>query len=216
MFEELATPDKKVNLHIPELIDWLAQVQPRAESLALEPDPEFPFILMAGRHYQYTANSLLRHPGFKKGKNGELAVHPDDAVKLGLAQGDDIRITTSAGSVVGPVELDPETRPGFAVAPHGFGLQYQGEEIGVNINLLTSARHRDPAAGHRSGLGPSTGGLRHARGQLVALKVYDLRGHLVEESSLARWARARTGCPCSRAGCRPRACTCTVCAWSTR
>ena len=140
---ELATDDGRVNVHIPELIDWLASIEPEAERAALAPDPEFPFVLMAGRHYQYTANSLLRHPGFKKGRRGELALHPVDAAELGLADGDSVGITTGAGSVIGFVETDPNTRPGFAVAPHGFGLQYKGEEIGFNINRLTSAQHRD-------------------------------------------------------------------------
>lgn len=143
----METIAKRINLHIPELLDWLAQIQPQAESQALEPDPELPFILMAGRHYPYTANTLLRHPGFRKGRSGELAIHPDDAIKLGLAEGDSIRITTAAGSVAGSVELDGNTRPGFVVAPHGFGLQYEGKEIGFNINRLTAAGHRDPLLG---------------------------------------------------------------------
>jgi len=142
-FEELATDDGRVEVHIPELIDWLAEIDPQSEGAALEPDPEFPLVLMAGRHYQYTANTLMRHPDFKKGCSGSLAIHPDDAAKLGLTDGDRVRITTLAGSVVGPVELDGQTSPGFVVAPHGFGLQYQGREIGFNVNLLTAAGHRD-------------------------------------------------------------------------
>ena len=144
---ELATEDGKVNLHIPELVDWMASIDCEAESQALEPDPQFPFILMAGRHYPYTANSLMRHPGFKKGRQGELAIHPEDAAGLGLADGDAVRISTAAGSVSGIAELDSNTRPGFVVAPHGFGLHYQGEEIGFNINLLTKADHRDHMLG---------------------------------------------------------------------
>jgi anaerobic selenocysteine-containing dehydrogenase len=145
--QELATEDGRVNLHIPELTGWLEDIQPQSEAKAMEPDPDYPHILMAGRHYPYTANSLLRHPGFKAGRKGELAMHPDDAEKLGLGDGDAVRITTQAGSVKGVVELDSGTRPGFVVAPHGFGLSYEGEEIGFNINYLTSAGHRDSMLG---------------------------------------------------------------------
>ncbi|MBW1705638.1 MAG: hypothetical protein JRJ86_10800, partial [Deltaproteobacteria bacterium] len=37
--------------------------------------------------------------------------------------------------------------PGTIVVPHGFGMVYEGETYGVNVNLLTKNTHRDRLAG---------------------------------------------------------------------
>ena len=39
------------------------------------------------------------------------------------------------------------TGPGMVLLPQGFGLVFEGESVGVNVNQLTSAAHRDDIAG---------------------------------------------------------------------
>lgn len=144
----LRTPDGKVNLHAPEMEAWLAEITPPAEAKALAGDPEFPLILNAGRHFDMNANSLMRDPAWNQGRRAcTVAMNPADLARLGLADGQLVRVTTLAGSEQGELEADPAVRPGTVLIPHGFGLVFEGQVYGINVNRLTSANHRDRLAG---------------------------------------------------------------------
>jgi anaerobic selenocysteine-containing dehydrogenase len=146
--DSVATADGRIHLHVPELANWLADVTPQAEQKAMSMDDAFPLILMAGWHYDFNANTLMRDPAWNQGrKTGCLAVHPQDAANLDLADGDRARITTAAGNAIVEVQISKLTRPGMVLLPHGFGLDFEDESIGVNVNLLTPAGHRDKIAG---------------------------------------------------------------------
>jgi len=114
----------------------------------MAPDAAFPLILMAGWHYDYNANTMMRDPAWNRGRRaGCLAIHPRDAADLNLADGDVTRLITGAGEVTVEVQISKLTRPGMVLLPQGFGLDFEGKSIGVNVNLLTAAGHRDRIAG---------------------------------------------------------------------
>ena len=71
------------------------------------------------------------------------SMHPSDAEKLGLADGQQVRITTESGSAEIELEVTDAARPGHLAIPHGFGLVYEGKPFGVNVNRLTKSTHRD-------------------------------------------------------------------------
>lgn len=143
----VSTEDGRIHLHAPELLTWLASVTPKAEKEALTPDSAFPLILMAGWHYDYNANTLMRDPAWNQGRRvGCLAIHPRDAAGLGLADGEFARLTTQAGEVTVEVQVSKLTRPGMVLLPQGFGLDFEGKSVGVNVNRLTPAGHRDRIA----------------------------------------------------------------------
>lgn len=138
------TPDGKIALYIPELVDELRSIEPEAEARALVPDPAYPLVLMAGRHGATNANTLMRDPAWNAGRRAcTLAMAPSDAAALGLDDGQEVRITTAAGSEVIELEVTDSARPGHVAIPHGFGLVHEGRVHGVNVNRLTSARNRD-------------------------------------------------------------------------
>jgi len=144
-FAELKTPDGKINLHIPELIGELQNIEAKREEAALAADPEFPLILMAGRHMDTNANTNMRDPAWNQGKRAcTLAMHPDDATALKLSDGQQVRVTTKAGSENIELEISDSARRGHVVIPHGFGLVYNGVKYGANVNRLTKNTHRDP------------------------------------------------------------------------
>jgi anaerobic selenocysteine-containing dehydrogenase len=145
----VVTEDGRINLHDPELLDWLTQVTPESEAEALESDPALPLLMMAGWHMDTNANTLMRDPAWNKGRRvGCLAVHADDAQALGLGDGDNARLTTKAGQAEVEVEISRLTRPGMVLIPQGFGLDFgDGKKVGVNVNALTDAGHRDRLAG---------------------------------------------------------------------
>jgi anaerobic selenocysteine-containing dehydrogenase len=143
-FAEIKTEDKKINLHIPELLDELKALDTTSEEAALIMDPKFPLILMAGRHMSMNANTLMRDPVWNEGKRAcTLAMHPDDAVSLHLNDGQQVRVTTEAGSEEIELEVTDTAHVGHVVIPHGFGMVYDGKVYGINVNRLTKNTHRD-------------------------------------------------------------------------
>ena len=144
----VATEDGLIHLYVPELASWLADVTPQAEQKAMAMDEAFPLILMAGWHYDFNANTLMRDPAWNKGhRTGCLAVHPQDAANLDLANGEMAQVTTLAGKAIVEVQISKLTRPGMVLLPQGFGLDFEGKSVGVNVNILTPASNRDRIAG---------------------------------------------------------------------
>ncbi len=147
-FTNLRTEDKRINLYIPEVEEWVIGITPESEEEQLQSDGEYPFILLAGRHTDMNANNLMRNPEWNRGRRAcTLAMHPDDAERLGLSDQQIVKVTTEAGTVNIELETTADTRPGTVIIPHGFGLDYNGETFGVGVNRLTRSTHRDRIAG---------------------------------------------------------------------
>ncbi len=145
---QVRTPDGKLQVHIPEMEEWICGIDASSEQKALEADAQFPLILQAGRHNDTNANTLMRDPAWNRGRRvGTLAMNPQDAADLDLVDGQPVKVTTKAGSVVAELELSASLRRGVVVMPHGFGLDYAGQTVGANVNRLTQNTHRDPLAG---------------------------------------------------------------------
>ena len=88
-------------------------------------------------------NSWLRNaPGYAKERSNYLYLHPEDAARAGLAEGDRAEIASAFGRVVAPVRISDELMPRTAALPHGWGharaqgLRVAREHAGVNSNLL--------------------------------------------------------------------------------
>lgn len=143
-FAEVKTQNGKINLLIPELLDELQTIEAAKEEVALKLPVEFPLILMAGRHTDKNANTLMRDPAWNEGKRAcTLAMHPDDAIDLNLKDGQQVRVTTEAGAEEIELEITDTARRGHVVIPHGFGLVYNGVKYSANVNRLTKNTNRD-------------------------------------------------------------------------
>ena len=143
--DNIKTPSGRVEVYIPELEDQAKDLDAESEAAGLKMPDAFPLILNAGRHMSYNANTLMRNPEWNRGKRAcTVAVNPADAEALGLGDGQHVRVTTEAGSAVGELEVTDQVRRGTVLIPHGFGLIYDGEVYGINVNRLTKNTHRDP------------------------------------------------------------------------
>jgi len=147
----LRTPDGLIQLAIPELLDELDRL---ADAPPPGSDAEFPFVLSAGERRSFTANTILRDPGWrKKDPAGSLRVGVADAGRLGISSGDLVRITTKRASAVVPAEVTEMMQPGHLSLPNGLGVDYPGEDggdsavTGVAPNELTASEDRDWLAG---------------------------------------------------------------------
>jgi anaerobic selenocysteine-containing dehydrogenase len=144
------TPDKRIALEIPEMIAELEALLAKQPGLT---DEEFPVVLSAGERRAYTANDIIRNPGWRKRDgDGALRVSGEDAVLYGLSDGGRARITTAGGTAEVLVEVSEMMQPGHASIPNGYGLDFTDEDgettiPGVAPNALTSSEWRDEFAG---------------------------------------------------------------------
>lgn len=128
--------------------DMLAEIC-RALATPVE-DERFPMVLAAGLRTRWTANTIHRDPSWRKGKGPhcDLWIHPDDATRLGIANGETVTLETSRGSARLPATHDARMLPGQVAVPNGFGMtKADGSVDGVNLNELTDAMDRDPFTG---------------------------------------------------------------------
>jgi anaerobic selenocysteine-containing dehydrogenase len=146
----LGHPDGKVRL-APEAV--LPEIG-RALDAPPGDDDAWPFVLAAGLRTRWTANTIQRDPKWRKGRGPHctLNLSPEDAARLGVEDGDAVRLETSRGAAELPATLDPKLRPGHVWVPNGFGMIHSSPEgdvavDGVNLNELTDTADRDPFTG---------------------------------------------------------------------
>jgi anaerobic selenocysteine-containing dehydrogenase len=148
--EVLRTPSGMVEL-APEPI--VADVSRLREAL----DAPTAGMTLVGRRDLRSNNSWMHNVEvLVKGKpRCTLHVHPDDAARLGLADGGAAEVASRTGKVTVPVEVTDAIRPGVVSIPHGWGHDLDGVELGVarrhagvNSNLLADDELIDPLSGN--------------------------------------------------------------------
>jgi len=104
------------------------------------PDAEYPFVLTTGRRLD-SYNTGVQTGGYTSPlRRGEsLDISPEDAERLGLMNGDPVRVSSRRGSVVAPARIDRSLRAGLVFMT----FHFQDE---VNVNLLT-IDETDPKSG---------------------------------------------------------------------
>ncbi len=159
-WKRLDTPDGKVNLVIPDLLEELSSLPSEVPT-----DAEFPFVLSAGERRSGTANTIFRDPAWRKKDGGiSLRMNPSDAVAVGVEDGGRVRVATRRGAIEAPVELTDAMQPGHVSLPNGLGLTSPDNVVdGVPPNELTSGTDRDWLAG--------TPWHKHVRARLEAVAV---------------------------------------------
>ena len=143
-FKVLSTESGRVKLYNSEVDDWVTKITPVDEEEQLKVDKRLPLILMAGRHMDMNANTMMRDPAWNEGRRAcTLAMNPADAEKFGFTNTQMAKVVTEAGEETVEVEVTEDGRKGQVIIPHGFGLVYDGVKYGANVNRLTKNTHRD-------------------------------------------------------------------------
>lgn len=145
----LRTPDHRVHVAPAEFVS-------RAKELLSRPAPcapaGYPFQL-GNRRHRHSMNSWLNElPGLHPaGKGSEVVLHPDDAVALGVADGDRVRVFSPVGAIELAAAVSDRPRRGLVIVDHGWGSRVfdprgggAPEGFGVNRNLLVDGRSLDP------------------------------------------------------------------------
>jgi hypothetical protein len=120
--ELLRTPSGKVELAPAPLV---ADVERLREALGA---PVNGGMVLVGRRDLRSNNSWMHNlPMLVRGKPRCTAqVHPDDARRLGLADGAAAVVRSRTGSIVVPVEVTDDVMPGVVSIPHGWGHDAPG------------------------------------------------------------------------------------------
>jgi anaerobic selenocysteine-containing dehydrogenase len=114
-------------------------------------------LVLVGRRQLRSNNSWMHNlPALVKGKERcTMHVHPDDAERLGLADGRPALLRSAAGELEAPVEITDAIMPGVVSIPHGWGhdapgarLSVAAEHAGVNSNLLADESLVEPLSGN--------------------------------------------------------------------
>lgn len=147
--DALRTPDGRVHVAPSEFVE-------RARELLTEPAPRgpagYPFQL-ANRRHRHSMNSWLNElPGLHPaGKGSDVVIHPADAARLGITDGDRVRVHSPVGAVELTATVDDRPRPGVVVIGHGWGSRVFDPKngsnamvYGVNRNLLVDGDPVDP------------------------------------------------------------------------
>lgn len=140
--ERVVTDDKKVHLAPPTL---MKQAEKLEADFELERAQKDALKLITKRaittHNSWTHNIEEFVSGDRT--TNHLYVHPEDAERVGVADGDLADVSTDTATVRVPVKIHAELMPGTVALPHGWGHQGSGlgvakKTTGVNVNLLAA------------------------------------------------------------------------------
>ncbi|MFK7897403.1 MAG: molybdopterin-dependent oxidoreductase [Myxococcota bacterium] len=145
--EKVGTDNQRIQFAVPDLFEELDAL---ATEERMPSNPAFPFTLSAGERRSFTANTIVRNPDWRrKDAEGALCMSPEDAERLGLAEGSLARVSTRRGAVEVAVAISDRMQAGHISLPNGTGLSRPGAEKigGVAPNELTASEDCDPIAG---------------------------------------------------------------------
>lgn len=113
--------------------------------------------VLVGRRQLRSNNSWMHNlPVLVKGKPAcTLHVHPDDAERYGLTDGEPAQLRSRTGTVQADVEVTEDVMPGVVSLPHGWGHEIEGTRMsvastqsGANSNLLADELLIDAPSGN--------------------------------------------------------------------
>ncbi len=134
--------DAKLDPMPPDVAEEIAQFLRDGAGAEAARDPAYPFILSSrrmrelfcstGREFSDVQKRLPYNPAY-------LAA--EEMLKLGLQNGDRIRVTSDFGSILAYAETDPALRPGVVSLSHGWGGLPEDETDGACVNALIDSRN---------------------------------------------------------------------------
>ena len=106
---------------------------------------KWPLRLLTAPGY-FQAHTAFSGVGFLRGREGKpfCVLHPEDAAKRGLKQGDEVRLFNDRGEIGLMLQVSDEIQPGVVLVP---GQRPTGEAVSGTINMLCSDRYTDMGEG---------------------------------------------------------------------
>jgi len=156
--EVLATRDRRVALAPAPFVGDVARLEAQLDAPAATGDGDDRLLLIGRR--QLRSNNSWMHNVQRLVKGPEactLLMHPDDAKKRGLSDGDRVEVRSRVGAVAVPLALSADIAVGVVSLPHGWGHGHDGVALrvaqsraGASINDLTDEERLDALSGNAS------------------------------------------------------------------
>ena len=152
--EVLRTPSGKIELAPQPIVTDVERLRISLENNLKRDHGQ---MLLIGRRDLRSNNSWMHnlHVLVKGKERCTLLIHPDDAARLALSNGEIACITSGEQTVEIPIEITGEIMPGVVSIPHGWGhnladtkMHIASEHAGVNANILTRGKDVDPLSGN--------------------------------------------------------------------
>jgi anaerobic selenocysteine-containing dehydrogenase len=152
--DQLKTDDGRIHLAVPMVLEMLKELH-IPEGIDIADNEDFPFVLQTGERTNYTANTIQRDNSWRASRlpTNYLRMSKHDAARLEVRDGDMVEVVTDTSTVSIPLKVTDDIYPGSLSIPHGFGMLHTNEatgeleQIGVNVNELIAAEHREPFTG---------------------------------------------------------------------
>ncbi|GJM34197.1 MAG: oxidoreductase [Saprospiraceae bacterium] len=121
-----------------------------------EVDATWPFQLIGRRQLRSNNSWMHNSERMVKGRDRcTLLIHPDDADRLNIANGQKVSIESRVGQIYLPAEISDCMMPGVVSIPHGWGHHHEGIRLsvaqahaGASINDLTDHLRLDELSGN--------------------------------------------------------------------
>jgi len=152
--DRLYTPKKRIKLAPSTFLKDMSRLRKRAEELNSEKNQDE--LLLIGRRHVRSNNSWLHNSHrLVKGKSRcTMMIHPEDAARLDLNNGDMAKVTSRVGKVEIETEITKDIMEGVISIPHGWGhnrkntlLSIASKRPGVSVNDLTDDQFVDKLTG---------------------------------------------------------------------
>ncbi|MBX7218648.1 MAG: molybdopterin oxidoreductase family protein [Blastocatellia bacterium] len=154
--KRLFTPSKRIEAAPEPFVADVERLRLRLQEWSASTNGDFDLLLIGRR--QLRSNNSWMHNSFRlvKGKDRcTLLIHPEDAVKRQLTQGQTVRVASRVGTIQTKIDITAEMMPGVVSLPHGWGhtrpgikLQTAQEFAGVSLNDLTDHAAVDTLSGN--------------------------------------------------------------------
>ncbi|HHQ49476.1 MAG TPA: molybdopterin oxidoreductase family protein [Acidobacteria bacterium] len=152
--DRLRTPDRRIALAPEPFLEDVARLEEALGGGELRPE-EGAFLLIGRRDLRSNNSWMHNLPRLLRGPDRcTLLVHPDDAARLGIDDGQRVTLRGPGGSIVVPARISDGVLPGVLSLPHGWGHDRPGARLGVarghagaSFNDLLDGRAVDPLCG---------------------------------------------------------------------
>ncbi len=155
LMQRLETPDKKIACAPEAFVADLARV----EKDLLERAPAAGALLLVGRRHLRSNNSWMHnsHRLTKGPRRDHLWIHPEDAARRAIADGDQVMLASRVGEISVTAKVTDRVMAGAVCLPHGFGQARPGVRLtlaaalpGASYNDVSDEAAFDPLSGNAS------------------------------------------------------------------
>ncbi|HLX22574.1 MAG TPA: molybdopterin dinucleotide binding domain-containing protein, partial [Usitatibacter sp.] len=153
LLDRLETPDRKIHCAPETFVADLARVDREILSRAQPADS----LLLVGRRHLRSNNSWMHnaHRLVKGPRRDHLWIHPDDASRKGISDGEDVMLGSRVGEIRVTARVTDRVMPGAVCLPHGFGQKRDGVRLsiaatlpGASYNVVADEAALDPLSGN--------------------------------------------------------------------